>query len=161
MYINYAFNYYVNFILNKKRFDALQQYNFKINGSIHSIDWEIFCAILFKSKKDKVSDLTHYEIKSALKGNSFEYQYHKNSGIEKLTHDKKINHVYVVYANDYKDIDVYILNFNIMKHVIKKWKCSFKNNYKIGKQRYRKSITYNFMKSHSTCILKIRDGKLV
>ena len=160
MYIKYAFEYYVEFILNKKRFNLLNKYNFNINGSVHSIDWEIFCAILFDSEKDKLSDLKHYEIKSACKGNSFEYQYHKNKGIDKLINDNKVNHIYITYDNNYKNIDVYILNFNIMKHIIKKWRCKFTKNYKIGKQRYRKSISYKFMKSNSTCILKIRDGKL-
>ena len=47
MYIKYAFDYYTNFILNKKRFDTLEEYNFTINGSVHSIDWEIFlCYII-------------------------------------------------------------------------------------------------------------------
>ena len=162
MYIKDAFNFYKNHIMTVSKFNILKQYNFSINGAVNSCDWEVFCAILFNSKKTSgFCDLEYYEIKSAKKGNAFEYQYHKNTGLKKLLSDSKVNHVFVTYDNDYKNIDVHLLNFNTMRPIIHEWTQDFSDNYENGKQRYRKSINYNFMIQNSCLLMQIKDGELV
>lgn len=162
MYKNYAFNYYTQYIINQSKFDILKKYDFNINGCIHSCDWEVFCAILFNKKKLKCgfTDLEGYEIKSAYKGNSFEYQYHKNNGLQKLNNDRDANHVFVVYDNNYLNIDIYILNNDILGDILIKWGEEFIQNYTDNKQRFRKSLSYNFVINNSVQIMSIMNGKL-
>ncbi len=37
----------------------------------------------------------NYEVKSAVIGGSFEYQYHRNRGLNKLTDDRDVAHIFV------------------------------------------------------------------
>lgn len=162
MYKDYAFTYYKEFIISRPKLTMFKKYNFNVNGCVSSHDWELFCAILFDANKTYgLCDLEQYEVKSAKRGGAFEYQYHRCSGLRKMDSDAKINHVFVIYDNEYQDVDVYILNYNVMKKIIANWKRHFKQNYLDGKQRFRKSIGYRFMLRHSTAIMRIRDGQLV
>ena len=162
MYIEYAFNFYKNHIINKEKFNLMKKYNFSINGCIHSSDWELFCALLLNKNKltHGKSDLEGYEIKSAYKGNSFEYQYHKNKGELKLENDSSTDHIFVVYDTNYTNISVYLVTKNIVKPIIDEWKKDFKTNYESGKQRYRKNISYNFVVSNATILLEIKNEEL-
>jgi hypothetical protein len=60
-------------------------------GSIAmSSDWEVFASMLVKDLGRKFGagiDLANYEVKSAKEGASYEYQYHKNTGLDKLAKD--------------------------------------------------------------------------
>lgn len=60
-------------------------------GKALSSDWEVFASILVKdigTKLTKGVDLSKYEVKSAEAGGNYEYQYHKNSGKQKLVDDR-------------------------------------------------------------------------
>ena len=162
MYKHYAFKYYKDHIINPSKFEILQKYNFNINGSVHSCDWEVFTAILFDKKKLSFgcSDLEGYEVKSAHKGNSFEYQYHKNLGLKKLESDRNSNHIFIIYDNNYLDIDVYILNNNAIDNILVDWGNDLIKNYENDKQRFRKSLTYNFVMNNSFRIMSIVNGEL-
>lgn len=66
-------------------------------GKALSSDWEVFASILVKdigTKLTKGVDLSKYEVKSAEDGGNYEYQYHKNSGRQKLVDDKRVGHLF-------------------------------------------------------------------
>ena len=58
MYIEYAFNFYKNHIINKEKFELMTKYNFTMNGCVHSSDWELFCALLLNKNPEKYITFT-------------------------------------------------------------------------------------------------------
>lgn len=55
-------------------------------------------------------DLTNYEVKSARRGGSYEYQYHRNTGREKLLRDMEVGHLYFDYHDNLKEVDLRYLH---------------------------------------------------
>ena len=58
-----------------------------------SSDWEVFASMLVNDLGRKFGagiDLANYEVKSAKRGGSYEYQYHKNTGLQKLARDIEV-----------------------------------------------------------------------
>jgi hypothetical protein len=81
-------------------------------GIVPFRDWEVFAAVLGDDVGSGFAvgnNLTRHEIKSAKFGGSFEYQYHKNTGLAKFDHDQTVDHVFVVYDDSYRSVDVYTL----------------------------------------------------
>jgi hypothetical protein len=107
-HIQEAYDYYNKHINRQERFDLLKQYNLPVAGSIPNIDWELFGAILTgdKGKKGYGADLNQHEIKSAVSGNSFEYQYHLHGGESKLDEDMIVDHIFISYSSDYQNVVV-------------------------------------------------------
>ena len=92
-----AYQFYKKYIFNKEKQKLLEMHGFSIPGSVSSSDWELFAAILVgrKAAAGYGADLEGLEIKSAQMGSSFEYQYHKHTGLEKLKDDMKVNHLFI------------------------------------------------------------------
>ena len=135
-----------------------------MQGSIGSKDWEVFAAILmgdYASPGDG-ADLENYEVKSALIGNSFEYQYHKNRGLEKLQGDRAVDHIFIARSSTYRDIEVWLVNRSKLAIVFDRWLPELETNYIDGiRQRFRRSLTYAFVKAQGNALLEIKDGQLV
>jgi len=154
-----AYQYYTGYILDEDKRALYEKYNFSNNGTVSSHDWELFVAILLnKKKKQKGPDLEGYEVKSARRGNSFEYQYHKDSGLEKMIEDGRVNHIFISYDNQYKDITVREMDSDLISQKISGWEKDFVSNYRNGKQRYRKSLSYKFVCENSKVIVEIQNG---
>ena len=142
--------------LNPKVIKTYKQYGFSINGLVSSNDWEVFAAILFdETKKNKGSDLQNYEVKSARDGESFEYQYHKNSGFDKIDEDKNVKHLFISYDRDYKNISVRIIEGKQLSQKFDSWREGLRENYDKGRQRYRKNISYGFVKKEARLLFEI------
>ena len=64
--------------------------NLEASDSVLSIAWELFGSILTgkKGTAGYGADLDGIEIKSAIAGSSFEYQYHLHTGLAKLKEDQ-------------------------------------------------------------------------
>jgi hypothetical protein len=82
---------------------------------VHSVgkalpsDWEVFASILVKdvgTKLTKGVDLSRYEVKSAEKGGSYEYQYHKNTGRQKLKEDMRVGHLFFDHKDNLRSVDL-------------------------------------------------------
>src|SRR5690349_14831268 len=72
-------------------------------------DWEVFASMLVNDLGRKFGpgvDLANFEVKSAKRGSSFEYQYHKNTGLEKLAKDKKVGHLFFSYTDNLREVDL-------------------------------------------------------
>lgn len=163
--IDAAFAYYAKHIHRQERFDLLEEHNFDIAGSIPSIDWELFGAILTGDdrKLGYGSDLKDHEVKSAVEGSSFEYQYHRHGGLAKLDEDKIVDHVFVSYAPDYKRVTVRLVDRAKLSPIFESWRDGLVQNYQgtAPKQRYRKSVAYGTVTREGEIILQIEGSRLV
>jgi hypothetical protein len=160
-----AYSFYKTYILDHSRDKAevYARYGFTLQGSVSSKDWEVFAAILLndRARRGDGADLTNYEVKSAVIGGSFEYQYHRNHGIDKLTDDRNINHIFIFRNEIYTNVEVWLIDRAKMTSTFDKWLPELLQNYETpGRQRFRRSVTHNFVKSQGIRLLEISDGAL-
>lgn len=164
-HLNDAYEFYRKFIYNEEHQRVITERGFHVAGSVASVNWEVFASLLTgdKGKEGYGADLTNHEVKSSVDGNSFEYQYHLNAGKVKLHDDIEVNHIFISYSADYKDIEVRLLEGAKLKATFESWMPGLVENYEgeTPKQRYRKSISYGFVKNNGVLILKTQDGNLV
>lgn len=162
-----AYAYYAEHILAPLRAKEpiYRDRNIAMGGLVASRDWEVMGAILVDDRGDASgsgSDLLNHEIKSAGEGRSFEYQYHRNRGVEKLDHDLTIEHVYVVYQEGCLNVDVYSLTAEQFAEVGETWRSGLIENYRAAsRQRYRKNVPRRKVLKEGRIIMSVRDGKLV
>lgn len=160
-----AYSFYRAYILEYSRNKAkiYEQYGFSLQGSVGSKDWEVFAAILFndKARRGNGADLENYEVKSATIGSSFEYQYHRNRGLNKLTDDRDVDHIFVARSETYTNVEVWFVERNKMLPIFDRWLPELRQNYETAeRQRFRRSVTYGFVKSQGVRILEISGGEL-
>ena len=126
-----------------------------------SSDWEVFASMLVNDLGRKFGagiDLSNYEVKSAKRTSSYEYQYHKDSGREKLVKDMEVGHLFFDYHDNLKDVDLRFLSGAVLREpYFEKWLEAFPDPYR---QRYRKSIPYTFVKKNGMLLMTIKDGEV-
>jgi hypothetical protein len=74
-----------------------------------SSDWEVFASILIDDLGQKLAagiDLSHHEVKSAISGGSYEYQYHRNTEKQKLAHDMKAGHLFFEHGDNLRNVSL-------------------------------------------------------
>jgi hypothetical protein len=64
--------------------------------------------------------LSNYEVKSAGAGGSYEYQYHKNTGVGKLIKDAKVGHLLFEHADNLRKVNLRYAHGTQMKAFFKK-----------------------------------------
>jgi len=139
------------------------EYNFA--SKIPSWKWEMFGAILMDDRaKDcnKGSDLHHHEIKSRNRSYpNIEYQYHRNCWEEKLEDEKRVTHVYIIYEEGYRDIEVIAVEGPLLSDRFEEWKPDIKLCYETTqKDRCRKSIPTKALYELGKVVFRIANGKL-
>jgi hypothetical protein len=152
----------------KKEYDSrrkiYERLQFPLAGTISSRDWEAFVAVLMrdKAKPGHGCDLTRHEVKSAKMGNSFEYQYHRNTGLEKLEGDKQVDHIFVSYGDHYDRIEVRRLKAEQLEGTLEEWRQNIIESYQTDnpRQRCRHSLSYSFVKEHGEELLVIDNESL-
>ena len=125
-----------------------------------SSDWEVFASILVKDVGSKLAsgvDLSNYEVKSALAGSSYEYQYHKHTGKEKLAKDAKVGHLFFEHANNLRTVNLRYVHGSRMKQFFKTWLQNYPDPYP---QRYRKSIPFGWVREHGDLLMTLTDGEV-
>ena len=165
LHIAKAYEFYRDFILNysQKKAEVYENYGFTLQGSIGSRDWEVFVAILLddRARPGDGADLMNHEVKSAVIGSGFEYQYHKNHGLEKLQEDKGVDHVFVARSHNYTEIEVWLVEREAIIPVFEAWLPSLLENYENpSRQRFRRSVSYYFVSGNGRLLMKIVDGQL-
>ena len=166
IYSQEAYSFYKRFILDysQDKSAIYEKYGFTLQGSVGSKDWEVFAAILMgdRARSGNGADLVYYEVKSALLGNSFEYQYHKNHGLDKLQDDQNVDHIFVSRSKTYQDIEVWLVDRAQLIPKFNQWLPELQQNYATEtRQRFRRSVTYSFVTTQGLKILEIKDGKLI
>src|SRR5580698_9135132 len=126
-----------------------------------SSDWEVFASMLVNDlgrKFDAGIDLANYEVKSAKGRGSYEYQYHKNTGLEKLSKDMTVGHLFFEYLDNLREVHLRYLHGSQLTEFFSEWRDNFPNPYG---QRYRKQVPYGFVKQHGTLLMTLKDGEVV
>lgn len=125
-----------------------------------SSDWEVFASILVNDLGRKFGagiDLTNYEVKSAKRGGSYEYQYHKDTGKEKLLKDMEVGHLFFDYFDNLRDVDLRYAHGSQLMEFFHQWVADYPDPYQ---QRYRKSIPYGWVKKNATLLMSLKDGEV-
>lgn len=142
LYIENAYNFYKTYIYNEKLNNLYLNYNIASEGHIGSKTWELFSAILLeiKGKNSHTGiDLHNFEIKSFIDGektSEAHYEFYKYSYSEKLDSFYKINHVYILYSKNYKNIAAYLIHGKDLIDIFDVWK-----------ERIRISLTREVLKN--------------
>ena len=125
-----------------------------------SSDWEVFASILVKdigTKLGKGVDLSNHEVKSAENGGNYEYQYHKNTGREKLRQDMQIGHLFFDHSDNLREVDLRYASGEQLSAFFKKWLEEFPDPYR---QRYRRSVLFSWVKENGVLLMSLRDGEV-
>ena len=123
-------------------------------------DWEVFASILVRDLGKKLAagiDLSQYEVKSASNGGSYEYQYHKNTGKEKLRKDEEVGHLFFDHQNNLRIVHLRYAHGSSMQEFFQKWLKEYPDPYR---QRYRKSIPFHWVEEHAILLMTLTDGEV-
>jgi hypothetical protein len=129
-------------------------------GKALSSDWEVFASILVKDVGAKLTrglDLSSYEVKSAENGGSYEYQYHKNTGKEKLQHDIRAGHLFFDHSDNLRKVDLRYASGPDLSEFFDLWLREYPDPYL---QRYRKNVPFNWVKKNGLLLMSLRDGEV-
>ncbi len=129
-------------------------------GKALSSDWEVFASILVKDVGTKLThgvDLSQFEVKSAEQGGSFEYQYHRNTGIQKLRSDMEVGHLFFSHADDLGKVELRYLHGTALKEYFESWLKLYPDPYP---QRYRKSIPFGVVSRIGDLLMRIEKGEI-
>lgn len=164
--IQAAYNFYTSFILNysREKGEIYRRYGFTLQRSLSSKDWEVFAAILLndRARPDRGTDLMNHEVKSAIMGNSFEYQYHKSHGIDKLEADKSVDHIFIAHSQSYENVEVWRIERVNLIPIFNKWLPELRENHENQqRQRFRRSVAYGFVTTQGIRILEIQNGQII
>lgn len=167
--INKAYDLYLRYINDEDKISLLVDHKLKVAGSVPSVIWELFGSILTERMGSGLTgaDLLGWEVKSAKIGGSFEYQYHLNTGTNKLVEDCHVNHLFCIYSGDYKDVTVRAMKgSDLSEKFFQSWIPGYHSNYStssaesLRRQRFRKNITASHVARNGELILKIENGKI-
>ncbi len=135
--------------------------NIRAGSLITPSDWEVFASILVKDVGTKMGagiDLAKYEVKSATAGGSYEYQYHKNTGLEKLAKDMTVGHLFFDHADFLARVDLRYADGAAMKgEFFEPWLNKYPDPYP---QRYRKQVPFHWVKKNGVLLMSIEDGEV-
>jgi hypothetical protein len=168
--IDDAYRVYRKHIYDIERLKLLSELGLKVAGSVPSVMWEAFCAKLVERKGTGLigADLEGWEVKSAKFGGSFEYQYHLNTGQDKLDDDCLVNHLFCSYSTEYENVIVMAMKGpGLADQFFRAWMPGYVENYcassdpRTRRQRYRKSIPQSYVKNNGTLVLEIRDAEII
>lgn len=129
-------------------------------GAAMPSDWEVFASILVRDLGKKLAagiDLGQYEVKSAFAGGSYEYQYHKNTGKEKLKRDASVGHLFFDHRDNLRHVDLRYAHGSSMKEFFTKWLKEYPDPYP---QRYRKNIPFQWVTKNAVLLMTLDDGEV-
>ena len=125
-----------------------------------SSDWEVFASILVKDVGKKLGsgvDLSNYEVKSALSGGAYEYQYHKNTGKDKLKKDASVGHLFFEHGNNLRLVNLRYVHGSKMKEFFNTWLKEYPDPYP---QRYRKNSPFGWVRDNGMLLMTLTDGEV-
>ena len=160
-----AYAFYERFILRPvaEKQEFFRRYGFAWQRTVGSMEWEVFAAVLLDDRAAAGgSDLRRTEVKSAHAGGSFEYQYCRVGGVAKLRHEAKIDHLFVAHRDGCLDVDVRLMRGVRMRNLLAAWEPEVVAYYAADakRQRFRKSVTWQYVTDRSDRVLTVRGGDL-
>ena len=130
---------------------------------VMSEDWEVFASILLKAMgaaSRSGPDLDEHEVKSAVYGGSFEYQYHRNSWKEKLAADRCAGHVFIWHRDELSHVEVWFCEGSGLDEHFRAWEAEAPYS-EGGQQRFRKNVSAGWVRKNASLLLRIVDGEAV
>ena len=127
---------------------------------VMSEDWEVFASILLKTTgaaSRSGPDLGEHEVKSAVDGGSFEYQYHRNSWKEKLAADRRAGHVFIWHRDELSCVEVWFSEGSGLDEHFRAWESEDPYS-QDGQQRFRKTVSAGWVKDNAILLLRIVEG---
>ena len=128
---------------------------------VMSEDWEVFSSILIRQEGTASAsgpDLGEYEVKSAVDGGSFEYQYHRNSWQEKFAADRRAGHILIWHWDELSRVEVWYCTGADLEEHFAAWEA--KNPYSTqNQQRFRQQVPAGWVRENATLLLLIEDGE--
>ena len=127
-----------------------------------SEDWELFASILFRDRGVPTPgglDLQGYEVKSAIHGSSFEYQYHRNSWREKLDADRTAGHIFISHRDWLRLVEVRYCEGSALREFFDAWEAERPYSDE-RRQRYRKQVPFGWVRDNAALVLSIEDGEV-
>ena len=163
LYLNEAMKFFGTFMhapLQGKR-EVYEARNIRLGSAVTPSDWEVFASLLLGRKGNGgVSgvDLGTVEVKSAFAGGSYEYQYHKETGKQKLRTDMNVGHLFISHSDFLNSVEVWYVHGNkAKKDYFSKWLKNYPNPYPL---RYRHSISSGWVKQNGRLLLTVKNGKI-
>lgn len=129
-------------------------------GSAMPSDWEVFASILVRDVGKKLAagiDLSENEVKSAVEGGSFEYQYHKNTGKDKLRRDMEVGHLFFSHRDNLRHVALRYAHGTAMRDFFSAWLDGWPNPYR---QRYRKNIPFGWVERNGVLLMELTNGEV-
>jgi len=120
----------------------------------------VFASIPVKdvgTKLGKGVDLSKHEVKSAENGGNYEYQYHKNTGKEKLRQDMQTGHLFFDHRDNLREVDLRYASGRQLSEFFQRWSDEYPDPYP---QRYRKNIPFAWVKENGALLMRIRNGEV-
>lgn len=130
-------------------------------GKVIASDWEVFASILVRdvgTKLGKGIDLKGNEVKSAENGGSYEYQYHKVSGMQKLRDDMEVGHLFFAHSDNLRLVELRYVSGKKASEHFRVWLREYPKKY--DKQRHRKSIPHKWVVQHGDLLMRLVDGEV-
>jgi hypothetical protein len=131
-------------------------------GKAMSSDWEVFASILVKDvgkKLGKGVDLSDHEVKSAENGGSYEYQYHKLGGRQKLQDDAKVAHLFFAHSDNLRKVELrYVDGRRLNEKCLSKWLEEFPVPYE--QQRFRRSVAFGWVEKNGELLMRLENGEV-
>ncbi len=167
--VDEAYRFYSRHIYDEEKIRLLEKYNLQIVGSVPPVLWELFGALLTGRSGAGATGagLIGWEVKSARQGGSYEYQYHLNTGAEKLKEDREVNHLFCAYSETYKNVSVRVIKgLDLSASFFDIWEPEYHLNYDSSapsaqrRQRFRKNIPFGYVETNGVLVLKIEEGLL-
>ncbi len=126
-------------------------------------DWEVFASILTGDPGTGTNegiDLNDYEVKSARKGSSFEYQYHRNSWQEKLQRDIAVGHLFFMHERNLQRVELWFAaGTELAPSFFEKWLAE-KPYSDPSQQRFRRSVNFSWVMAHGELLMVLQDGEV-
>lgn len=126
-----------------------------------SEDWELFASILVRDRgvpSQGGLDLERYEVKSALHGSAFEYQYHRKSWREKLAADRAAGHLFISHRDGLRLVEVRYCAGSALAAFFDAWEAE-RPYADRSQQRFRRSVPFGWARDHAALILRLVDGE--
>ncbi len=129
---------------------------------VMSEDWEVFASILLRRQgvaSREGPDLGDVEVKSAVAGGSFEYQYHRKSWQKKLDADRRSGHAFVWYGDDLHAVEVWYCDGGQLEDHFAAWEAERPYSAESVRQRFRKQVSRGWVREHATLLLRVVEGE--
>jgi hypothetical protein len=134
--------------------------NVRSAATTMSSDWEVFASMLVNDLGRKLAggiDLSNHEVKSAVEGSSYEYQYHKHTGKDKLASDLTSGHLFFSHADNLRRVNLRYAHGKQMDEFFAKWLAEYPDPYP---QRYRKSVPFGWVNKNGLLLMTLIDGEV-